>query len=624
MTLTDLHYFLSSPAPVTQRITLTAAVAGAVAPGPMVRLADDPAAPAVSAKVFRHPDYRHPVAGLTALTTWGISDRVNEAGTGSIEVPNSTDDATAVDLDDLVRISIHGRAAFTVSVDEIASKTVLSQEEVGYRTTFSGTGHLGLLHEAVVMPARGAGTKPVQEDRRFNWASLDLNDSGWATATVIAIQSADISINPQWADTPSGWADPSAGWIWARSGTVSAAAVGWCYTRKRFTVPPGVSHLAIDATADNGGEVYLDGDLIITMDNFTGIFSALIEVTEGEHLLAISGTNPLDTIAPANPAGILAAAWSATADGTRGDLLVHTDVTWLIVEYPDHPPGMNVGEVVTILLAEAQADGLLPGWTLSFDADVDTDGQPWADYGDIATKVGTDYRTFFLDELCQTYCDMNAQPGGLVLDAYAHDGLGSASTVELHTPTDPTDPRTGNILDLTHTRRSVTASEFLTRWTGGWDLVDIDPLTRPKRTTLGLGAQQSLPEVDRLATEQLTRYANIRTAITCRMRPQTEAETPYVGLGKGDTLTVPDLDRTPVVQRLLGIGVAPDGNGLPEYTLEIADIFATATERNAVTLRKYDVGTVRGDARIATPVSQISGTTTRNCCVHPPDEGGGG
>lgn len=151
-----------------------------------------------------------------------------------------------------------------------------------------------------------------------------------------------------------------------------------------------------------------------------------------------------------NPGGVIASIYTYTADGPT-ELLCHTDGTWKMVGYPGHPPGMTPGHVIHTVKQKAKDRGsALGSWNLMFTSAVDSAGNPWPVVADIASKVGTNYLTF-LQELCVTYIDVWAAPGTKDLYAWNKGTRGSVRAIDLHAPTDTTDPTTGNMYSLSNT-----------------------------------------------------------------------------------------------------------------------------------------------------------------------------
>ncbi len=629
MTVNQLLWYLAADTPaVPHNITLAPANSGAVAYGPDVALASDPAPSPFSALVFRHPDYRTPVGTLTGRKQWSWQDQIDQVGTATMLIPLDHADIGLVEPDDLIRHYLNGRAAFASIASDFMRVTESQTGGPGQTEEIGGPGHLGLLAEAVVLPARGFDSSPTEETRPFNWASVDFEDAGWRWATLLGEQQTPSNY---WTDLPTEtWPDPHAQWIWAHTGTQEYAAEGWCYFRAT-TDAIDATWAMVYLTADDRANLYIDGQLIVSTDNGnatpTDIRTAMVYLTAGGHTIGVAGYNaapdPALTPGTHNPGGVLYTILPAAADGTitSDTPIINSNAANKVSEYPPGPPGMTIGEVLTHVLDEAQAYGLLDGWEWSFDEQVDSNGTPWAVTADIATDVGRDLRTFILDELCQTYCDVRAQPGGLVLDAYNFGTMDNTPGVTYRSPTDVTDPTSGNLTALTHQRRAVTATMLMVKWPGGWHMVDATPPgERPKMALLGLGYVPSVAELERIAAQQLVRYADVRTAIVVGVEPRSDTETPGLGVRVGDTVQVPDIDGDLVDARVLSVTVEPGDHGHLRYSVEIADVIATRYEADATALKKMVDGTLRGDSRPASPVSAITATPANCCPPQPPVE----
>ncbi len=127
-----------------------------------------------------------------------------------------------------------------------------------------------------------------------------------------------------------------------------------------------------------------------------------------------------------NPGGVLVSVHETTIFGL-GQLLTASNGSWRCLPYPDQEPGMTPGEVLGILLDEAQHRRCFPELVRTFNAFVDSAGNAWPRVGDIAVRVGDDYLTV-LNQLAETYIDFAMAPAGLVLDAFDIDAAGMVMT----------------------------------------------------------------------------------------------------------------------------------------------------------------------------------------------------
>lgn len=158
---------------------------------------------------------------------------------------------------------------------------------------------------------------------------------------------------------------------------------------------------------------------------------------------------------------------------------------------------------------------------------------------------------------------------------------------------------------------------LLVRWGGGWAEVRDDTAIaadRRREALLGLGAVQSVPEMQRVAQRQLAIFVDVRTEIAGDLGPRDETDTPYLAFGLGDTVPVPDHTGAAVRERVIGMTVAEDDNGALSYAPTFKDVIRNQAERWQETLTKMSAGTIGGESKVATPASSISTTTAKDCC----------
>lgn len=619
--------------PSTQTITLRGAVAGARGAKIKTRRHGEAPADGLTVTVFRHPDYRTPVHTVTQSPTtrqgvWGrkAQRRLNETGTGQMATLAGDATAAAIEAGDLVRFSLDGDAVVTWIVELIESTTIPKDGREAPALGYSGPEHLAQLRGAPVLPSLGFDVVPVEFDRGFGWQSPAFDDSAWATATAITTVTLANTAITGWPYQPFGGTGfPPVFIIGAHDSTMTSAHIGRCYFRKTFTAPADGDYVFLLA-GDNVVELYLDGALVCSSDDTTATATKVVTLSAGDHVLAAMVDNlftPGDTLPgeAGNPHGLAVGVYPADPSGTAttGTPTVSTDNTWKIVEFPPSPPAMTIGEVILSVITEAQALGWIPGWEASFTKEVDSDGRPWVLATEISTKVGTSLETFLMHELAGTWCDLRAQPGGLVLDAWNLDGQGTDVALTLEAPTDPTDPTSGNLTELTHNVTPPRANQLLVQYQGGWRLVDEAGADDVRRCEpLGLGSYRNPVMVDTIGVQELSRYKREREQIVAGVYPHTLIHEADIG----DRVTVPRFDGSTASERIVGWSIDEDRDGVVTVAPELKDVLLGIEERFDETLKKMSNGTLGGTSRVAQPINTTPSTVT--CCAPPvPPEGGG-
>lgn len=424
--------------------------------------------------LVRRDDLVNPVDEITGRKGATFQSQVNEAGSGKLELANEDPILDELQDDDLIRWERRGYGAF-VSLAKVRTHRVIDPaEERGQKTTIEGPGHAALLGEGLVYPSRGVDVFPIEIDRVFNFASPYLDDSLWLPASEIVFNAANTeAFNPFWNGVPEHWPRGEAGevnaafgwWIFSQLGTPRFCPPGTCWFRKHVTTGAGVTNLMFLMACDNFGEVWLDGQLILsggTESTPKDLFTAFIAIDPagGDHLIAAKCVNspeppPID--GDANPGGILISVHEADPLGNwfSDRQVTSTDRSWLMADGVNAIaiPGMTPGRLVRRLVEEIQARGTLLDLVLMFDDEFDSDGNTWELVGEYATKVGNDLFTF-LRELSATYLDFWMGPAGLELYLYRPDGLGDALDGNLHGPTNPTDPNSSNLKALVYRRET--------------------------------------------------------------------------------------------------------------------------------------------------------------------------
>jgi hypothetical protein len=450
----DLWWYVTGAPPgPTQTVAVVGAARNAMAGGPLVRRPGE-VVPEMAAYLYHRPNINTPVALLDNALGHTFQDRLKDVGTGHVEMLNDDPDLSTVwDHECVVRFEIHGRAAFTMIVDDIEHVAIAEGEEHDERTGLNGRAHIAVLEEGLVYPAGGPDRKPWGETRLFSWPSIDFDDHTWAPVTLIA---PDIhTMQAAYADmgTPNSaqdFPDLNAPVLWGTPGELFMAPDGMVYMRGVIDVPTSGNHI-VYWLLDNWGELWLDGESISESYGDTTFEQALevpVELSAGLHTFAVSCVN-WET-PDRNPGAFAMCLYSTDAQGNPLDWVGHADGTWVALSYPPTAPGMTPGEAARHAVDEAQARGAIPELRLGFTDEFDSDGNAWPVVGDIATAIGTNLSTFILDELASTYIDVWMGPGDWTLFAWVKGLRGENRDVALAPPVDEGNPGEGNLRGLVH------------------------------------------------------------------------------------------------------------------------------------------------------------------------------
>jgi hypothetical protein len=591
--------------PVDQTIALGPALRSPVAFGPMVSQPGT-IVPPIVARLLHRSDPTVSVTVFDQAHSVRWLDNLNEPGSGSLILQNDDPDLALIQDGDLIRFEHYGYAAMAIVVQDDTRVTLADGEEHDEITTISGAGHMAVLETSRIYPARGVGALPAEQDRLFSWQSVDYDDSAWATATTMAVTNAIPEGNFGWwlfILAENKWPDLSSEWIWAAGyNAEDSSPAGTCYFRKTFYWTDA-TRIRVHAAADNRGGIYLDGQPVITgMDDLGKVFTADLYITAGLHTIAAYAENVSalgGLFGPdVGPAGLNVTVWTLDEHNVVGDLIVHTDSTWKIVEYPPAPLGMTPTMALRLVVDEAHARGELTGVSLRFTDDTDSNGEPVPIVAGISTKVGTDVLAFARELV--TYLDIWMAPSGLELWAWNSGQRGRPSGVTL--------TRGVNLAALTQQRVTSPINALLVRWHGGWhEVTDPSSIARYGRRggMLGLGAAQTIAEVEAIGRQQLAIYADVREVISVDLVPADESDRPYPAFLVGDTVTVPNVDGDPTVERVMALTVSQDDDGQVTYAPELHDLILSAQERYEQALKKMEDGTMSGTSQVASPVSQV-------------------
>lgn len=379
---------------------------------------------------------------------------LNDCGSWSLQLAVGDSALSSATYGTVVRFLVDGQPAFAGVVEQRELRLRAQGEEVDQVVELSGRGLLSLWEDAVVYPKWGVDRKPASDVRPYNWCFPENPYLlGWPYAYVyndgIATRiEGDPPLYTPWYP-PKGWPSPStASWLWTKNyGNVTPS--GTCYFLYVYTAASDMD-LVMYLAADNRATLYVDGIVVLETEqypafNFEECFRTVVPISAGTHAIGIEAE-----VYENSPNGlyrgmVALSAHSLPADGVldAGSSVFKTDATWQCLDYPTEVPGRTAGGAVFELLLEAAARGALTGWTLSFDAETDSAGDPWPWMLGENFQIGADYLSV-LRQLGDAYVDVTVDPVGLRLNAYVKGGSNaSAATYTAGT----------NLTELVHTEK---------------------------------------------------------------------------------------------------------------------------------------------------------------------------
>lgn len=398
-------------------------------------------------RVYAHPaDFGGAGTELDQSHHRSWQDVLSDTGSAAVTLDADDPDVSSCGLRSILRFDLDDVSCFAGVITRRVHHTVAQGEEHDQVVELSGPGTMALWRDLVVYPEADLGWKPFGDDRWMDYTSRAYDSSSWAAPVETLDDSTSAGAPNVFADMV-GWPDYGAQWIWDRdvSGAYDPAnplatplaPAGDVYFRHVFTTTDE-QLVQIFAGADDAYDLFLDGVRLLTDGPIYAGQSQRVQIvlSAGDHLLAVKATN-----SNALKAGLRVTVMTVNPDTTPGTVLAQSSDGWVCLGYPSDPPGMTPGQIIRVLLEEAQTRGALPDMTLGFDDDDDSDGTPWPIAPDVALRVGLDGLSM-LRQLAETYIDCAMAPDEHRLDAWVKGDKGGASGVTL-TPG-------SNLGELTH------------------------------------------------------------------------------------------------------------------------------------------------------------------------------
>jgi hypothetical protein len=408
--------------------------------------------------VYRLPTY---TLQATPEAPHGVSFRTEENGPGTAQFSIPLDDTAYPDIaiNDVAAIRRDGDTVASMLIEMIHEHTLDAQGGARQVATYSGRLVGAFLEWAVIAPALGDQSKPIEEDAVFDWRSprYDPADDSWAASTEIMTVAAAKAGG--WPTQPMGqdFTDSTnAQMIWDSSGTDSDADEGTCLFYRDITITTGGRH-GLEVLMDNDGYVWVDGIQVLEInqnDGYHRVSFKRLELTAGVHRFCFQVRN-IDVDNPAALAYNLFKTDQQDRPMPGVAVIATSSASTQVLSYPDPFPGMTVGEILLDLIDEAQTRGVFPWCAPSFSETVDSDGATWDREVGITTKTGTTTLLQFLDELVAQgrISQWRWSADGETFDVFAPGysnrptGTGYPTGVELE-PAPVDDPRSGQVIEL--------------------------------------------------------------------------------------------------------------------------------------------------------------------------------
>ena len=481
----------------------------------------------------------------------------------------------------------------------------------------AGRGVLSILDRAVVCPEPGLDVPtPLGDQRHFGpmmTGEYGPDYDSLSAAVGVTYEADDVEVR---AGYPANWLDDSAQWIWDADPTdVEDEKTLWLL--RRFTFPTAGTY-QLYAAGDNQYELYLNGQLVASGNDYKSFQSTEITVAEGQECwLAAKVTNTGPTTADEEEGIDYGAGFLMSIMSDEVTSILHTDTDWKVLDPAETEVGVAANVVIKILMEEARARGI----ALML-------AEP-----DVAEPVGPELIRSFpvgssildvIGQLTETLVDVTVEQRQVTFV----DSLGEDKT-------------TGNHPVTLFPAREIMSAEYEGDSSGIKTslLVKTDDKIAFQNSTPGIaswGRREGLLELgnqDALVADSVVAFAfqeRSSPAESYALTIDTEHVRPYRDFGIGDWIRVPKSDGTLTKERVQAITVGVTAAGRTEYTPELSSILQDAQTRQQRWLKSISYGTLGGtissssQAAVAAPATDkaqaVGGGTSAATTVVDGDE----
>jgi hypothetical protein len=500
------------------------------------------------------------VAGTTmrgALPVEGLqwSDEVGGGGsvsfTAYLAQPQLQTDPHLLD-DCVVKIAVPLVAGATPT--EVAAYAVRNVERVlvdarpAVRVSSAGT-LLGVWGtDAVVRPeyAASAASMPALAgtERALSWVASEYDPADDPTLwqTPITFSRTD----------PTGW-PTGTGAAWIRPNVLPTAAERMLFRAWITIATLGVYRFHV--SADESTTLWVAGEVLLRTDDQEygrrRVYVAERVMYPGTYAVAVDSLLVDSGSAGDGQDGLKLAACSLDNDGEPATWLLVTNTSaWVTTGAADDTvmPGPTNGAVLLALSAEADARGVTT-WgvlTVDFDADDDSNGDPWPASVERVYRYGHDDYSRVIATLADDQCDCRITPG-LVLQARQFEGSDVSAAVllrpsrEIAAWSERRTPPLGSVADV----------ETSVGWVTVTSPAAVAAYGR-REFAMPLATVASLKQARRVATQALTEHGQPRWDGTVEFIAM-PGTVPYVDFRPGDTVRLLYPDGTQGARRVLSV-----------------------------------------------------------------------
>lgn len=253
-------------------------------------------------------------------------------------------------------------------------------------------------------------------------------------------------------------------------------------------------------------------------------------------------------------------------------------ITWKCMGYPTSPPGWNPGEVITKLLDEAQARGVMfpTLMTKTYTATTDSRGNPWADVDEWVLKIGSSMADL-VKKIEELYADIWIDPDTYALSIAANRGqdrtVYTYGTGGIVTNTPVIFRRGKNLTEASTEFSSQIKNSMIGKGDNGWLPI---PITGTVESIAAYGRLEAA--VDSGASDKITVALALKALADSREEEEAASynifipptgKIPWIDFFPGDYVLAPDTNDTLIPRRVMSISVDESNSAQPIYNVEL-------------------------------------------------------